>query len=218
MTAALAPGEAYDVQLPLDGRWLDIPVIDGPTTEDEVSAWAGSLVEGAAQDRGAAPLEPYRRMVLEQMYVAHLELARNLVDDTRFVLLTSCLVPGPDLMPVVTVNLSAVVVPHGLSRDDAIELWLLPEEQRFTAPDLDELDSPAGSCLRIRQLVVGTPVGDGTHELAEAGTSLLYLWPTQDENVYLLLDAYFTSESEAQAFESDLDAVAAGLTLLAAAA
>lgn len=213
MNRVLSPREDDELRVPLDARWLNIPVLDGPVDEDEISSWAAELVTAAADDRGVGTVDPYRRIVLEQMYVAHLELARNLTGEDRFLLLTSCLVPGPDLMPVVTMNLSAVQVPDSTTLDHVVELSMLPEDQRFGAPEVDAIDCAAGQCTRVRQLVVGPASPDEEVVLTTAGTSLLYLWPTADPAMYLVLDAYFADEAEAAAYEDDVDAVARGLTL-----
>lgn len=207
-----APG-SLDVQVGLDARWLELPVQDGPVTESELDAWAGRLVAQALAGRGAT-LPPYHRMVLEQLYAATFESVRALSDDERQVLVSACLAPGADLDPVVTVNLSAVSLASGMPTDALVELLLVPEEQRWAEPDVDELATGAGSCLRIRQLVLDPP-GGPDDEAASSGlaTSLLYVWPTAHDGIYLVLDAYFGSPAEAAVHQPDVDELARTLTV-----
>jgi hypothetical protein len=185
----------------------------GIASEDEISAWASQLVETALAEHGSQQ-SAHNRMVLEQMYAAHLALARGLADDDRQVLLTFCLAPGGDLMPVVTVNLSAVSLYTDMPEGAVVDLLVLPEEQRHAPPDADELETGAGVCTKVRQLVLPPAAEGGDADLV---TSLLYLWPTVDDGIYLLLDAYFTSPAEAVVFEPDIDALAVSLTVRAAA-
>lgn len=201
----------YDVQVPLDGRWLDIPVQGGPVEEDDVQAWAADLVRNASDDRGVGDLTPHARTVLEQAYAVYLDLARGLADEARQVLVTACFVPGVDLLPVVTVNVSAIGWDGPSS--GVVDGLVLPEEQRYAAPDVVEIATAAGACTRVRQLVVSGEPEAGSDQLAALATSLTYVWPTPEQGVHLLLDAWFSSPLEAEEFEAEVDAVARGLVL-----
>lgn len=201
----------YDVQVPLDGRWLDIPVQGGPVEEDDVQAWAADLVQHASDDRGVGDLAPHARVVLEQAYAVYLDLARGLADEARQVLVTACFVPGVDLLPVVTVNVSAIGWDGPSS--GVVDGLVLPEEQRYAVPDVEEISTTAGPCTRVRQLVVSGEPAEGSGELAALATSLTYVWPTPEAGVHLLLDAWFSSPLEAEEFEVEVDTVARGLVL-----
>lgn len=207
MTGVDAPPGAFDVTVSLDGRWLELPVQQQMSSEKQIGDWAAELVAQGLAAR-AAEQSPYRRMVLEQLYAASLEGVRSLCDEERQVLVSACLAPADDLLPVVTVNVSAVSLAAGMPDDAVVELLVLPEEQRYAEPDVEELETGAGRCTRVRQLVLG----DGAEESSVA-TSLQYVWPTAHDGVYLLLDAYFSSPAEAALYEPDVDAVAQSMAV-----
>ena len=216
MTEVDLPPGGFDVDLTLDGRWLELPVQQGPVSEDEVSAWATALVADGLAARGS-DASPYQRMVFEQLFAASLEEVRSRCDEERQVLLSACLAPGDDVMPVVTVNVSAVSLATGMPPDAVVDLLVLPDEQRYAEPDVEELPTASGVCTRIRQMVVaGSPSPDDGHE-AGIATSLLYVWPSPTDGIHLVFDAWFASPVEAALHEPDVDSVARSLTVRAGA-
>ena len=195
--------EAYDLSVVLDDRWFELPV--APSAD--VSGWARSAVAHALELRGAEEHDG-RRRVWEQMFAAEVDLVTGDVDEARQVVAAYLLVPAADIVPVTAVSLHAMWVgPAGV--EGAVAGAVVPESERFGAAEVDELDTAAGPCVRVRQVLL-----DG-----EEGTlrnAVVYVWDLPEPELVLVASAVFGSPADAAVYGEVVDDLATSVRLVAA--
>ncbi len=202
MTRVQESGYTFTVEA--DGRWLALPT----AWEGDAADWAGDLVDQALVARGVE--EP---AVVRQLYVQSLaglgeQLASRDREGGRLVA-AYALVPGEDIVPVTAAELEVLPLEPGMTHEHLADGLTLPQEQRYTDPQLDEFETEAGVALRVKQVaVVEEPDGRSS-----AATLVAFVWPGPVDGTAVLLHAYFGSPVHAELHEDELDDLARSLTV-----
>jgi hypothetical protein len=195
--------EDYEVSVALDDRWFELPV--GPS--EDVDAWAVSAVDRALALRGVEET-PGRRRVWQQMFAAEVDLVVAEVDEHREVVAAYLLVPAADIVPVTTVALQAMRVgPAGV--EGAVAGAVVPEQERYGAPEVEEVETRAGTCVRVRQVLLADEAG-------ALRNVVVYVWDLPEPELVLVGSAVFGSPSDAAVYGDAVDDLAMSLRLAAA--
>lgn len=207
----MTDAESYDLSVTLDDRWFEMPV----TPETDVAAWAAGAVGRALALRGLIETGG-RRLVWEQLFAAEVDLVTADVDDERQVVAAYLLVPAADMVPVTVVSLQVMWVgPAGVG--GAVDSAVVPPAQRYGAPQVDELATKAGPCVRVRQVLCQPAVGPSS----AAGSDILrnavvYIWDLPEHELVLVGSALFGSPADGAVYGEVVDDLAASVSLSAA--
>lgn len=190
------------VVVELDDRWIALPV----RADDDAGDWASDAVAQALQRRGwrepAAVTELY-----VQSYALLLERLRQRRDgDGDFLAAAYALVSQDDLLPVTAAELWGAGTE--LNIEQLADGLVLDRGERFGDPVIDELTSPAGDAIRLKQYVI---VGVAGCVEQSVQISVVYLWPGPVSGTTVLLTAWFPSVADGELYESDLEALASSL-------
>lgn len=198
----MTEAEALDVGVLLDDRWIALPVEPG----EDVAHWAEAAVAHALELRGAVEPEG-RRRVWEQLYAAEVDLviADADADEARQVVAAYLLVPAADIVPVTTVSLQAMWV-GAAGVEGAVTGAVVPEDERYGPPEVDEIDTSAGTCVRVRQVLV-----DG--DQGTLRNAVVYVWDLPEPELVLVGAAVFGSPADAAVYGEVVDELAASVSL-----
>lgn len=188
-----------EVSVGLDARWIVLPV----RGEQESTAWAQDAVDQALAVREVAVSGAARQLyvhtyvrLLESMRVRRFEPDREMAG-------AFALVSTEDLLPASVAEIWAVPMSEG-SHEDLLEALVVPAGDRFGDPIVTEVETGAGTALRLKQLLVLHGADGGSW----VETSVLHLWPGPTPASALLLSTYFGSAVDAEVYAEVYDELA----------
>ena len=196
--------EPARLQVLLDPRWIELPV----TSPVEAGDWAAGAVAEALAVRGI--VEPARVVDLYvQTYAATLDglRARALEHDDVTLAGAYALVGQDELLADTVVELAYLPI-TGDRFEDFVDSFVVPADQRFSAPDVSELDTAFGTAVRLEQLRI---VAEGEGREPSLHTSVAYLWPGQAAGRAVVMSAWFGSPVDAETTRPVVDQLAASL-------
>jgi hypothetical protein len=123
------------------------------------------------------------------------------------IILAYCYVPDEDLLYAALAKMAVLVLPEQATLDDAVSSLVASSGDSYGEARIEEMATASGPCVRVRQLLLDPETG------GESGvtSSAAYLWPTQQNGVFLALACTFASPVEGL-HEQALDEFAATLT------
>lgn len=194
----------------LDERWVDVPVREDGDPGD----WAAQAVaEGLRRRKLQEP--PAIVALYVQSYALMVERLRARRDGdsasaAEYLAAAYALVSQDDLLPVAAAELWAAGTPLDVER--IVDGLVVARGQRFGDPVVTELESPAGTAIRLKQYVI-VPDSSG-QDVVE--TSVAYVWAGPLDGTSVLLTAWFNSVIDGELYEPVLDELAASLTYVPA--
>lgn len=187
----------------LDSRWIELPV----RLAVDAGQWAAAAVDEALGARELTERSAVRHLYV-QTYAALLDQLRGRADAPGSQLGAAwALVADADLLPVVVVEATLHLLEEGVSLYGFVERLVAAPADRFAPPDVTELETAAGTAVRVQQLRV---VEEGAAE-ATVQSSVVHIWPGPEPDTVLMLTAWFDSPVEAELSREPLDALAASL-------
>lgn len=141
----------------------------------------------------------------EQLYAAEVDLVMADVDEARQVVAAYLLVPAADIVPVTTVSLQAMWV-GAAGVEGAVAGAVVPDDERYGAAEVDELDTSAGTCVRVSQVLL-----DGAEGTLR--NAVFYVWDLPEPELVLVGSAVFGSPADAAAYGEVVDDLAVSVSL-----
>lgn len=192
MTSPATVGFAVDAPV----GWLDLPLDRDP------QAWAAEIAAGLRPD-GAAEDAWLSREVLTSQLLLLAEQVQRTRPAAAFAHLPQ--EAGPDLV----VEVLLLDLHDGTDLEDVVEEVVMPAEQQVDAAQREDLASPAGTAVRVRQRWQAGP------ERVVLDTTS-YLWPVPDQRAALLMTSTTGDLVAAERGQQDLDDLARSLRLVSA--
>ena len=192
------------MQVLLDPRWIELPI----ATQVDAGVWAAEAVDDALAVRGIVEPAPVVHLYV-QTYAATLDSIRERAAALEDVQLVGAFaLVGQDELLADTVAELAHVTVDSERFDDVVDAFVAPAEERFAEPDVSELDTDFGTCVRLQQLRI-VASDDGGEPSVQA--SVVYLWPGQLPGRAVVLSAWFGSPVDADTTRPVVDQLAASL-------
>lgn len=193
------------VSVQLDPRWIELPVRSGADSGD----WAAGAVDRALAARERTE-RPGVRQLYVQTYAALVDQLRERADRPGSQLGAAwALVADADLLPVTVVEAALHLIDGERGLDGFVDQLVVAPGERFAAPDVTELETPAGPAVRVQQLRLVGPREPEDEQAVQ--TSLVYVWQGPEADTALTLTAWFDSPVEAELSRGVLDELAGSL-------
>ncbi len=192
-----------EVRFELDGRWLVLPIHENV----DIDVWARGLVTEALRAREVQVVKGARK-VYADMYAELLTGLRATAEEPDLKLMMAyCYVPDSNLLYAAMAKMVIIVLPEQSTLDDAVASLVAPADASYGDARIEELTTASGPCIRVQQLLLDPETGGDSG----VTSSLAYLWPTQQDGVFLVLACTFASPVEGGLHEQAMDELASTL-------
>lgn len=189
----------------VDPRWVELPVQD----DTDALAWAGGAVQEALRLRGLREPAPVVEVYTGTWAALAEQVRGRAVQDGAVVVGAYGLLGEVDLLPVTVAELAVVRWEEGLDR--FVDGLVVPADQRFAPPDVQEVATASGPAVRLQQLRV---VEEGPERDASVQTSVVHVWPGPEEHLVTVLTAWYDSPVDAEVTSGVLGGLAASLRVV----
>lgn len=193
------------MQVLLDPRWIELPVLE----HAEAGEWAAEAVAEALAIRGIDDEDPQVLNLFVQTYAVMLDNIRERAAALEGIRLVGAYaLVGQDSLLADTVAELAYLSVEVDRFEDFVDSFVVPADQRFSEPDVSELNTAFGTAVRLQQLRI---VDEGEGREPSLQTSVVYLWPGSTAGWAVALTAWFDSPVDAETTRQVVDQLAASL-------